>query len=231
MLKKLFGSTIGVAILITAFWSSPARAINGFYLGVGGSYAFSELDTERISVLDDVDVDIEIDFGDTYGFNARLGWRPVGFFALEFNFDYLPGFESDDISEIIDIIDIPVSAKADLEIMTLMVDAKLTPLRLGPLEMSIFGGLGLMKAELEVSARSSELLGAASIASSLPPRRSLNWSLTILPYSLSANRATFSRYCSIEIFGFIVVLFSLFVLLSFFVLSVVLFFCRLPWLH
>ena len=164
MLKKLFGSTIGVAILITAFWSSPARAINGFYLGVGGSYAFSELDTERISVLDDVDVDIEIDFGDTYGFNARLGWRPVGFFALEFNFDYLPGFESDDISEIIDIIDIPVSAKADLEIMTLMVDAKLTPLRLGPLEMSIFGGLGLMKAELEVSARSSELLGAASIS-------------------------------------------------------------------
>jgi hypothetical protein len=154
-----------IAIIIVGvftIWSTPVQARSGVYLGVGGSYAYSEIDTEDISVLDDVDV--TIDFGDTYGFNARIGWRLIDLLALEFNFDYLPGFESDDIIEIIEIVDFPVSAQADLQIMTLMVDAKLIPIRLGPFEMGIFGGIGLMNAELEVSARGDNSVGAASIS-------------------------------------------------------------------
>lgn len=162
MKKQFLSSAVIVAVLLTVSWSAPAQAGNGFYLGIGGSYAVSEIDTNDISVLDEVD--IKIDFGDTYGFNARLGWRLIDLLALELNFDYLPGFESDDISEIIDIIDIPLNAQADMEVMTLMVGAKLIPLRPGPFELSIFGGIGLMKAELDVSARGSDSFSAASVS-------------------------------------------------------------------
>ena len=162
MKKQLFCTVIIVVMLLAVVWPVPVQAGNGFYLGVGGSYASSEFDTDDISVLDEVD--IKIDFGDTYGFNARLGWRLIDLLALEFNFDYLPGFESDDIREVIDIIDIPINAQADMDITTFMVNAKLIPLRPGPFEFSIFGGLGIMNAELDVSARGNDAFGAASIS-------------------------------------------------------------------
>jgi hypothetical protein len=135
-----------LALLLIAPLSKSAFAGNGLYLGLGGSYAYSKIDTESIPVLDDVDA--KIDFGDTSGFNARLGWRMIDLVALELNFDYLPGFESD---EVIRIFDIPSGVSAELDVMTLMVDAKLFPLRLGPLELDFFGGLGIMKAEVSGS--------------------------------------------------------------------------------
>ena len=71
---------------------------------------------------------------------------------------------------------------------------------------------GVITATAFFNCSNSALLGAASIANSLLPLMSLNWVRTMLPNLLSANRATSSRYCSIEIFWFTAVLCSLFAL-------------------
>ncbi len=154
--KRLAGCLVVAAMLIIGLGGGNAQAGSGFYLGVGGSYAFSEIDNDTLSDLTGIsdleDLDINIDFGDTYGFNARLGWRPLNFFALELNFDYLPGF---DAGNTLTLFDLPVSVDTSIDIMTLMLDAKLIPLRLGPVEFSIFGGVGAMKADLDLTASSA----------------------------------------------------------------------------
>ena len=139
---------MSIILVFAPLWTS-AQAENGLYLGLGGSYAYSDIDTNDIYGLDDLNV--KMNFGDTYGFNARLGWRLVDLFALEFNFDYLPGFESDDVLR---INDVSFGVEAELDVLTLMLDAKLIPLRMGPLEISFFGGLGAMKAEAKETSNS-----------------------------------------------------------------------------
>lgn len=162
--KRLTGCLVGLVV----FWvlgGGVALAGSGFYLGVGGSYAFSEIDNETLSDLTGIsdleDLDINIDFGDTYGFNARLGWRPLNFFALELNFDYLPGF---DAGNALTAFGQAISVDTSLDIMTLMLDAKLIPLRLGPVEFSVFGGVGAMKADLDLTA--STTVGGERVAGS-----------------------------------------------------------------
>ena len=155
MAKRLAGCLVGLVVIL-GLGGGAALAGGGCYLGVGGSYAFSEIDSDTLSDLTGIsdleDLDINIDFGDTYGFNARLGWRPLDFFALELNFDYLPGF---DAGNALSIFDLPVTVDTSLDIMTLMLDAKLIPLRLGPVEFSLFGGLGAMKADMDLTASSA----------------------------------------------------------------------------
>ncbi len=73
-----------------------------------------------------------------------------------------------------------------------------------------FFSSGVIMATAFFSCSNSSVLGAASIASSLLPSMSWNWLLISLPYLLPENRANFFRYCSIEIFSFIAVLFFLF---------------------
>lgn len=73
-----------------------------------------------------------------------------------------------------------------------------------------FFSSGVIIATAFFNCSNSSVLGAASMASSLLPSMSWNWLLISLPYSLPENRANFFRYCSIEIFSFIAVLFFLF---------------------
>ncbi len=164
MARRFVGVLVGLVVIL-GLGGGVALAEGGFYLGIGGSHAFSEIDNDTLADLTGIsdleDLDINIDFGDTYGFNARLGWRPLNFFALELNFDYLPGF---DAGNALTLFDLPIAVDTSLDIMTLMLDAKLIPLRLGPVEFSIFGGLGGMKADLDLNA-SSPLRGERVAAS------------------------------------------------------------------
>ena len=77
-----------------------------------------------------------------------------------------------------------------------------------------FFSSGVIIATAFFNCSNSSVLGAASMASSLLTSMSWNWLLISLPYSLPENRANFFRYCSIEIFSFIAVLFFLFVLFN-----------------
>jgi opacity protein-like surface antigen len=55
---------------------------NKFYIGGGGSFAYEDFDTDS-------------DFDNTWGINAKAGYRFHEYIMLEFNFDYLNNFESD----------------------------------------------------------------------------------------------------------------------------------------
>jgi opacity protein-like surface antigen len=79
--------------LLGALSASSARADSEFarsgpYIGVGASYGFNLLESSFDDVLgDDVDVD------DTWGANARLGYRVLSWFAVEAQYEYLDNFE------------------------------------------------------------------------------------------------------------------------------------------
>ena len=142
-----------VLALLTLFCSPPLEAGGGMYFGVGGSYALSQIDTDNLSGTEVADV--QIDFGDTAGFNARFGWRLMDFVGLELNLDYLPGMESDDLLR---VFDVPTGVKAEMDVLTLMLDVKLSPLRIGPLDLFLFGGLGAMNADVTSSTPVSVLI-------------------------------------------------------------------------
>lgn len=143
--RMLLVVVAGIAIGATA-----AHAGSGFYIGVGGSRTFASIDDG--SIADIANTDLSVDFDDAYGFNARLGFRLMDLLALELNFDYLPGF---DAGKSLTVFNIPADVDASLDVTTVMVDAKLIPLRIGPAELRLFGGLGVMRADLEGSARTA----------------------------------------------------------------------------
>ena len=79
--------------LVTALAAPSARADSDFarsgpYIGVGATYGFNLLESSFDDVLgDDVDVD------DTWGANARLGYRLLSWLAIEAEYEYLDNFE------------------------------------------------------------------------------------------------------------------------------------------
>lgn len=136
-----------VATAILGLSVTAAHAGSGFYIGVGGSRTFASIDDG--SVADIANTDFPINFDDAYGFNARLGFRLMDLLALELNLDYLPGFDAD---KSLTVFNIPTGVNASLDVTTVMLDAKLIPLRIGPAELRLFGGLGAMRANLQGNA-------------------------------------------------------------------------------
>jgi opacity protein-like surface antigen len=79
---------LAVLAVPSARAADPDFARSGFYLGGGGTYAFNLLESSFDDVLgSDVDVD------DTWGFNARLGYRAFSWLAAEIEYEYLDNFE------------------------------------------------------------------------------------------------------------------------------------------
>lgn len=68
--------------------ADPEFARSGPYVGVGGTYAFNLLE----SSFDDVFGD-EVDVDDTWGGNARVGYRAFSWLAAEVEYEYLDNFE------------------------------------------------------------------------------------------------------------------------------------------
>ena len=136
--------TVGGLVLglLVFCMSDGCLAGSGVYVGIGGSYAESRIND---SIINDDDLEIPIEFGEAYGFNARLGGRLIDLLALELNFDYITGFEA---SKVFTVLSLPVGATADLDIMTLMATAKLIPLQVGPAEFRLLAGAGIMRAEM-----------------------------------------------------------------------------------
>lgn len=121
-------------------------ADTGFYLGVGGSYAFENFDV-------DVDLDgvrYDFDFDDAWGVNGRLGYHISDLLALAFDFDYLSRFDADDR---VVVFGIPVDTEAEVDVFTFMLAAKVSPnLGLERLRPYAIGGAGLMYGEVDAEA-------------------------------------------------------------------------------
>ena len=82
--------------LLAAFAASTARAADsefarsGLYIGGGATYALNLTD----SSYDDLYYyDTSVDVDDTWGFNARLGYRALPWLAAEVEYEYLNNFE------------------------------------------------------------------------------------------------------------------------------------------
>jgi opacity protein-like surface antigen len=80
-LKKII--TTLVFFLINFYSTLIFADTNKFYIGGGGSFAYEDFDTDS-------------DFDNTWGINAKAGYRFHEYIMCEFNFDYLNNFESDD---------------------------------------------------------------------------------------------------------------------------------------
>jgi opacity protein-like surface antigen len=127
-----------IAVLSTLVFVTGAKAAtqaptSGFYLGVGGSYAWENFDN-----TDGIDID------NTWGFNAHAGYQFMKYLALEANYDWLDDFDlkADGLS-------------ADLTIQTLMLDVKLT-WPIDPVVPYVRGGIGWMWAEIDLDGSTSD---------------------------------------------------------------------------
>lgn len=94
--------------------ASPVRG-GGFYVGVGGNYAFENFD---------IDNDIDVNIDNSWGVNARVGYQFNRLFSVEFVYDYLAEFSgSKTISDMGDTI----KYEAEVELMTFMIAGKFSP--------------------------------------------------------------------------------------------------------
>lgn len=115
-----------LALMIFFLTSPYGHAATGFYVGAGGSYAVENFD-------DDDDFE-GVDFDDSWGLNAKIGYHLHELLDLEFNFDYLDEFEGD--------------AGADVEVMTYMLGLKgFFPIASEKVKLSVVAAGGLMYAE------------------------------------------------------------------------------------
>lgn len=79
---------LAVLAAASARAADPEFARSGPYVGVGGTYAFNLLESSFDDLFgDDVDVD------DTWGGNARVGYRAFSWLAGEVEYEYLDNFE------------------------------------------------------------------------------------------------------------------------------------------
>ena len=85
----------------TATVNADSDAYKKFYIGAGGSYGIE-------------DFDVDGDFDNPWGVNAKLGYHIVDDIAVQFDYDYLWEFEDNDFS----------NGKAELDIMTYILSLK-----------------------------------------------------------------------------------------------------------
>ncbi len=89
------GSLVATSLALLALLAVPsARADDepnyarpGFYVGGGATYGFNLLESSFDDVLFG-----NVDVGDTWGFNTRLGYRATSWFSAEAEYEYLNNF-------------------------------------------------------------------------------------------------------------------------------------------
>ena len=91
MRKQLCVASVALLAVLaapSARAADPEFARSGLYIGAGGSYAFNLLESSFDDVLFD-----EVDVDDTWGGNARIGYRALSWLAAEVEYEYLDNFE------------------------------------------------------------------------------------------------------------------------------------------
>ena len=68
----------------------------GFYVGVSGMWNKNFFDEDIADFLsDELGEDVDVDIEDSYGINARLGYRAASFFAVELEYEWVDSFDVD----------------------------------------------------------------------------------------------------------------------------------------
>ena len=148
-----------VAIALTFLSSQLYAQDTGLYIGVGGNYAFQNFDTSDLN-NDLRPYGLNVDFDNSYGFNAKVGYHFNKLFSAEFVYDYFLDFSW---SQTTRISGVPVTVDAKLSLMTFMIAGKLSPdIGSKVVRPYITAGAGMMKGEIDVSASSGGFTEARS---------------------------------------------------------------------
>ena len=145
---------IALFFALTAFLLMPSFAhAGGHYFGLGGSYALESFDTDESNAKLQT-YNLTLDFEDTWGVNATLGYKISPLFALEFDLNYLSGFEWTGSSASVR------SAREELDITTVILAVKLSPYAGSRvIRPYVIAGPGAISAELQADASIAGITG------------------------------------------------------------------------
>jgi opacity protein-like surface antigen len=119
------------------FFYSPYLFANNnrFYIGGGGSFGMEDFDTYS-------------DFDNTWGINAKVGYRAHELLMIEFNFDYLNNFESDDRFT---FLGENVDSEVEVTVYTFMLALKgYAPVYSDNVMFFVVAGGGVMYADVDI---------------------------------------------------------------------------------
>ncbi len=135
---------IGCLVAVFLFVGSAHAAVDrGPYIGIGGSYAIQNFDTDELDVLRYYGFNPEFD--NTWGINAKVGYKFNPVVSLEVAFEYLPGFNYSETSR---WSSPPISIDADLDVLTVVLAGKFYPVP-GYVRPYFTAGLGVMNASMD----------------------------------------------------------------------------------
>ena len=155
-MKKFFVA----AVMVLIFLSSNLYAQDtGLYIGIGGNYALQNFDTSDLN-NDLRPYGLNVDFDNSPGFNAKVGYHFSKLFSAEFVYDYFTDFSW---SQTTRISGVPVAVDAKIKIWTFMIAGKLSPdIGSEVVRPYITAGIGRMHGDLDVTASAGGFTAATS---------------------------------------------------------------------
>jgi len=134
-------------LLATFILTTSANAANtGMYIGIGGTYAMENFDIDTPASLSRYGYDQKYD--DTWGINAKIGYKVNPYFSVELALEYLSGF---DYNQTALVTGTPVTLDSDLDVWTAIIAAKIYPIQ-GKIKPYFTVGIGIMQASIDATA-------------------------------------------------------------------------------
>jgi opacity protein-like surface antigen len=158
----IFMALVMVLCFCTSSYGAEAAG-HQWYMGIGGSWAIENFDTDDLE--DDLMGIFDVDFDDGWGINANIGYHINDNFSMAFVYSYLSGFDWDEsISATAAADGYVVSAGAsvdvELDVMTFMLEGKYA--MSGNVSPYIVLGAGAMYADLDAKLKAH--VGAESLS-------------------------------------------------------------------
>lgn len=165
-MKKL--SILAVLVMVLCFSTSSYAADaagNDLYIGIGGSWAIEDFDTDDLE--DELLNVVDVDFDDGWGVNANIGYHVNDNCSYAFVYSYLSGLDWDESVSATGAIDgylvsAGASVDAELDVMTFMLEGKYS--MSGNVSPYVVLGVGAMYVDLDVDADLEAHVGAESIS-------------------------------------------------------------------
>ena len=161
-------SILAVLVMVLCFCTSSYGADAAgpsWYIGIGGSWAIEDFDTDDLE--DELLNVIDVDFDDGWGVNANIGYHVNDNCSIAFVYGYLSGFDWDEsvsASGAMDgyLVSAGAGIDAELDVMTFMLEGKYS--MSGNVCPYVVLGVGAMYADLDVDADLEAQVGAESFS-------------------------------------------------------------------
>lgn len=158
----IFMALLMVLCFCTSSYGADAAG-HEWYMGIGGSLAIENFDTDDLE--DDLQNLLDVDFDDGWGVNANIGYHVNDNFSIAFVYSYLSGFDWDESVSATGVIDgslvsAGASIDSNLDLMTFMLEGKYA--MSGNVSPYIVLGAGAMYADLDAKLKAH--VGAESLS-------------------------------------------------------------------